>query len=996
MSLRQDRKNQLVHDALDAGAYKQALQLCNKRIKKGEKNDYLFAIKALILTLIKTGPSYEEALAIAKQLSAKTPPIDSIEVLTTTTKVWSMLGSEHAGEVAKMWERSVKAHPGDEALTREWLWGTVRILDWRGAQKAAMALQKNYPKRREYWFWAVLTCLLLHNSLPDSAVDKKLFGQLAYRMISKSRTDTPTDTTVVLPRAIQTSQEVGLYLEVLPYVAPDSATATKEALELLSSSNLGVDSKIGSGDWWGLVRRQLDLLEESGNWMEVWKACEDLLHGVEVKAKESAAAKTNGEADASEVAKKNDGARIPEAEGETKGRGDDWRVWEGFVKAAGELYNQENKDQGNKALEVILQHRETAKAGTSRNADLALVKFASLFHDHHEGPEGTPTLLEACKEYFTRTGTKSCCFEDLQNYLEMLEMSEKKEFLGFVEKHIEDMDADDEKSKISKTAAQINHHKFVYLLTISPLTITATSTSSEEEVIPKLNDFITSSLKIYVGALPLGSALLDTDNQYGDDAALLSIMGLVRLHLLHSSITSSSTSITAQAPLYQALIILEAIVSKSKHNYQALLLLVRLYLLLGAASLAVEIYPRLNIKQIQNDTLSHFLLTRISTILPAEKKVGAILNDAGRIYESSSSQTPNMLVLAFERGGYAQMMGFIEFSERVAGSVCRSMWEIERRRLDRLGPQQTNKIDDLETLDTVLKDDAVVWDNRDFGVLVNCETEHPPSIPAAEEGGEATKVQKKRFEELFRTSAPPGENWVKAFAVVEKLVVYCKAVITVTHDLPAPGPLSLQPENCTSILKKIQADPETTIEFTEPERDYIEFACLLTAMIQAAIAKDGVTIISSAEKAQSWLSSHTPSPDSVPSGEPEWNTLHAMHLYIDAAILVGAFVAPTLQSPLHKQLHKTIRPAITSLIAAATAFHNALLAAASKISKAIVDEDGSDKEQELVDRVLELEQGNVGRALRDMSIFGGVEKVVEGVRKIRRDVARAVDGGRKK
>lgn len=77
-----------------------------------------------------------------------------------------MLGSEHAGEVAKMWERSVKAHPGDEALTREWLWGTVRILDWRGAQKAAMALQKNYPKRREYWFWAVLTCLLLHVCTP--------------------------------------------------------------------------------------------------------------------------------------------------------------------------------------------------------------------------------------------------------------------------------------------------------------------------------------------------------------------------------------------------------------------------------------------------------------------------------------------------------------------------------------------------------------------------------------------------------------------------------------------------------------------------------------------------------------------------------------------------------------------------------------------------------------------------------------------------------------
>lgn len=260
-------------------------------------------------------------------------------------------------------------------------------------------------------------------------------------MISKSRNDTPQETTVVPPRAIQTSQEVNLYLEVLPYVAPDTATATKEALELLSSSNLGVDSKIGSGDWWGLSRRRLDLLEESGDWNQVWKECEELLRGVETKVKE----KTNGEVKNEETAVAKTDGTTPVVEGEeTKGRGDDWRVWEGFVKSAGELYNQENKSQGTKALEVILSHRIAAVKGTARNADLALVKFASLFHDHHEGPEGTPTLLEACKEYFTRTGTKSCCFEDLQNYLEMLETSEKGEFLAFVESHIASMDKEDE------------------------------------------------------------------------------------------------------------------------------------------------------------------------------------------------------------------------------------------------------------------------------------------------------------------------------------------------------------------------------------------------------------------------------------------------------------------------------------------------------------------------------------------------------------------------
>jgi len=36
-----ERKNHLVWDQLELGAYKQALQLCNRRIKKGEKNENL-------------------------------------------------------------------------------------------------------------------------------------------------------------------------------------------------------------------------------------------------------------------------------------------------------------------------------------------------------------------------------------------------------------------------------------------------------------------------------------------------------------------------------------------------------------------------------------------------------------------------------------------------------------------------------------------------------------------------------------------------------------------------------------------------------------------------------------------------------------------------------------------------------------------------------------------------------------------------------------------
>ena len=77
-------------------------------------------------------------------------------------RVWSTLGPKYADEVTKLWEKAVKAQPHNEDLARDWFWGTVKTLDWRGAQKAAMHLQKTYTKRREYWFWAVISSLMLH------------------------------------------------------------------------------------------------------------------------------------------------------------------------------------------------------------------------------------------------------------------------------------------------------------------------------------------------------------------------------------------------------------------------------------------------------------------------------------------------------------------------------------------------------------------------------------------------------------------------------------------------------------------------------------------------------------------------------------------------------------------------------------------------------------------------------------------------------------------
>ncbi|RPA91322.1 hypothetical protein L873DRAFT_1794936 [Choiromyces venosus 120613-1] len=936
MSTPAERKNQQVWDSIEAGALKQALQQCNRRLKKGEKGDYLQILKAHTLTLLGAPANSSEALQIAQQLSSKTPPIDSLDCLRLLTRVWNGLGGAHTREISQLWERAVKVRPGDESLAREWLWGTVRSLDWRGAQKAAMSLQKSFPARREYWFWAAVTCLLLHNSLSETtaAGERKLFGTLAYKMLAKSRDDTPLDTTVVPPRAMQTSQEVNLLLELLAYVSPDAAS--KEALELLDSKNLGVDSKIGAGDWWGLARKRLEVLEGSKDWKALWEVCRELVKDEKKKEDEAAVTengeekKTNGEENA--VAKK-DGA---DDEVATKGRGDDWLIWKCFVKAVGELWNSGEKEPGKIALEIILAH--CSASATTRNPNLALVKFSSVFHDEHGGPEGTPTLLEACKEYFTKTGTKSACFEDLKVYLEMLEETETEEFLKFVAKRISGMSEETETERIKQVAATINRYKFIYLLTISPITPPLT-----EEVVSKLNEFITSALKVYTSSLSLGHNLLQTDTQYGDDAALLSVMGLVRLSALSDP--------PSPVPLYQSTIILNTLLQKSKYNYQALLLLLRIYLLLGAIPLAMEIYPRLNIKQIQNDTLAHFLLTRISTLHPSSNRTDPLLKEAGKIYETSRTQTPGMLVLAYERGSYSQMMGFVEFAERVSGSVCRGMWEIEKRRLARLHPSLAAQQKNGE----LMRDgDENIWDNRDFSVVISCE-----------------RSSQQRFEETFRVGATPGENWAKGFSAVERLVEYFRDP-SVSFPGAVEGPI---PAHVLSVLTRILPDQTAMSEFTPVEATFLSTIQLVVTFLTTP-ATETESLKSTLSKFTSSLP--TPPPASLISSPHAWEYLHTANTILDlVTILQGHFIPHVKQKKL-----------MAELSAAVEALKKTVMTNAATLAKEIEEEEesASDAEQELIDGVLALQ--GVGRELRDWGVEGGVVAV----RGVRKSLAAAVAG----
>lgn len=56
-----------------------------------------------------------------------------------------------------------------------------------------MSLQINFPKMRNYYFWAIFLSYLTATDSKTSESERKIFGTLAYRMASKAAESVPSD-----------------------------------------------------------------------------------------------------------------------------------------------------------------------------------------------------------------------------------------------------------------------------------------------------------------------------------------------------------------------------------------------------------------------------------------------------------------------------------------------------------------------------------------------------------------------------------------------------------------------------------------------------------------------------------------------------------------------------------------------------------------------------------------------------------------------------------
>lgn len=425
----------------------------------------------------------------------------------------------------------------------------------------------------------------------------------------------------------------------------------------------------------------------------------------------------------------------------------------------------------------------------NRAAPLALTELEYRAYKH--GLYDSSVLVESMADYLTQFGDKSCCFEDLKAYLDAEVASSEQWEAILANQHLSF-------ESISHLQRLINVRKLQrYGLSKTDMTVEAETARAVKY------------LSEYFEGLSLGKDLPVTELQPSDDLALLSAHAFVNVWALSGS----------EEPLYSAVTVLEFGLTRSRMSFLMRMMLIRLYRILGAPSLALDHYRAMNVKRVQNDTLSHLVLTRALTFSLAatgDLTYPTECLESSQIYLVNAQETSDFIVRAFTAERYTQIPEFIEFEDRLENSLQRDVVKMEHVRMRLTHEQLHTDIIDMELIELKFIFDRLHHDNRDFVILPNYQ---PACQPMFNEQSL-----------MFGTSCGQGWLWsflkiyLRAFQHASDLDETVEAKLLI-GDRPKMSP---DPETKLPLPERLAIrKSEETAELTSEERQLMEWATAL-------------------------------------------------------------------------------------------------------------------------------------------------------------------------
>ncbi|KAJ5281589.1 hypothetical protein N7478_006961 [Penicillium angulare] len=669
------------------------------------------------------------------------PPTTDIDTLDILLKTLQKMGG-HAEERSMLWEKAAKAKPQDHELQMRWFTFAFDDNDWKSAQKATMSLQKNFPRERKYYFWAIFCSHMLATDDRSSEMDRKLFGTLAYRMASKAAADVPSDPAQLLsqPRAIQKSEELLLLVKIF-----ESQKRFDEVVKILDSENLGIKSRI----------------------------CQNDTHFIALKAENLGASHMWEEA----ISFVKEYYTVPEDEQKQKQVRDldDWVIWNLLVEAVKHLETPGTAADMRKFVESFIEFNPK-----SRNATLARLEIIKIAIKKGEMTI-EDDLLPICQQYIDQHKGKLYAFNDLRRILDG-----DKEVMAQMLKYLSE-NVGEGKDAVVPT---INSLKLDYCLNVS-----AVDNPSKQ----KLEELVTRCMSLYQSSATNEIAKTEKnskeesstiESQPRDDLCILAAMAIL-------SGNNDQSDAASHASFVRAAAVLERLIIDSPHNYQALLMLVRIYLLFGAGSLAFGTFNKLSVKQMQYESVAHNFFTRLATIHPhsapptegIERKEfdpQAAFIQCLNFFRTADLTTMSFRTRGLEEGSYINVEEIVELRKRLSNSICRRLYALDARRAQRLVGG-----DPLGRFDEIARNDAPIVDGREYSAFMSCEFPGQPD-----------------FERYLRPGPAPSENWLSSARITDQLFDVLKGIaiqkpLTPEMDLPDLSKLYVsEPTDQTEVEKE--------------------------------------------------------------------------------------------------------------------------------------------------------------------------------------------------
>lgn len=177
----------------------------------------------------------------------------------------------------------------------------------------------------------------------------------------------------------------------------------------------------------------------------------------------------------------------------------------------------------------------------------------------------------------------------------------------------------------------------------------------------------------------------------------LSLLKLSGLDRRSSNPSQPPLQDTDSSLLLQGVLVLDTQLGETPDDIGLRLLLVQLYILLGCAPYAYQLWAPLDVKRTIQDALSPLFFDRISTLSPGLFQGSRPLTEPLRSYYTHTLRDPCPIRVwdAFTSGSYTSILDMAEYDSRLRRSCTLAMTVIEERHAMRtLGGKLLQDVDD--------------------------------------------------------------------------------------------------------------------------------------------------------------------------------------------------------------------------------------------------------------------------------------------------------------